>query len=194
MMSSYEPQNETALVCAAQKGDKQALARLLENHWAWLKGLVYNVLGGPEEMDDALQNICVLLIDKIETLREPERFRPWLAVLARRATLNWIQQQRRQPISWGDPAALQQKGGFSESTSQKVEQNELNERMFEAVKELPDKYREAFILKYMDDRSYAEIAEILDLPITTVQIRLVRARRMMHNRLTGKQTNKVPRT
>jgi len=194
MMSSYEPQNETALVCAAQKGDKQALGRLLENHWAWLKGLVYNVLGGPEEMDDALQNICVLVIDKIDTLREPERFRPWLAVLARRATLNWIQQQRRQPIAWGDPTALQQKGGVSESTSRKVEQNELNEMMFEAVRELPEKYREAFILKYMDDRSYAEIAEILDLPITTVQIRLVRARRMMHNRLTGKQTNKIPRT
>jgi len=71
---------------------------------------------------------------------------------------------------------------------------EQQEQVLEAVKKLPEKYREVFVLKYIKDMSYAEIAEILDLPVTTVQIRLVRSRRMIYNRLTGKPTDKVPRT
>lgn len=58
--------------------------------------------------------------------------------------------------------------------------------------EFPD--REVFVMKYMKDMTYSEIGEIMELPITTVQIRLVRARRMIYNRMTGKPTDKVPRT
>jgi len=49
-------------------------------------------------------------------------------------------------------------------------------------------------MKYVDDLSYNQISEILNIPVTTVQIRLVRARRMILNHLTGKPNDKVPRT
>ncbi len=63
--------------------------------------------------------------------------------------------------------------------------------ILQAVERLPEKYRQVFMLEYCGDMTYAQIAEILDVPVTTVQIRLVRARRMILNRITGKNRNRV---
>jgi len=56
---------------------------------------------------------------------------------------------------------------------------------------LPEKYRQVFMLAYAGDLTYGNIAEILDIPITTVQIRLVRARRMLYDKVAGRKRNKV---
>ena len=50
------------------------------------------------------------------------------------------------------------------------------------------------MLAHASDVSYARIAEILDIPVTTVQIRLVRARRMIHDLVVTGKVDKIPRT
>ena len=67
-------QDESALVCAARRGDKEALQVLLNRHWAWLKGLVYGVLADSRDLDDVLQEVCLRVITRIHTVRDPERF------------------------------------------------------------------------------------------------------------------------
>ncbi len=58
-------QNEPALVCAAQRCDKEALQLLLTRNWSWLKGLVFSIVGNADEVDDVLQDICVRVITEI---------------------------------------------------------------------------------------------------------------------------------
>ena len=96
-MKAKKRQNESALVYSAQRGDKEALQQLLTRNWTWLKGLVYSTFGNADQIDDVLQDVCVRVIKKIDTLREPERFRPWLAVLARREALKYRQRRAQQP-------------------------------------------------------------------------------------------------
>jgi RNA polymerase sigma-70 factor (ECF subfamily) len=67
-----------------------------------------------------------------------------------------------------------------------VEKNELCSRILEAVKTLPEKYREVFVLAHTGELTYAEMAEVLEVPMTTMQIRLVRARRMVQDQVTGR--------
>ncbi|TKJ38867.1 MAG: hypothetical protein CEE38_03990 [Planctomycetes bacterium B3_Pla] len=196
-MATRVRQNESALACAAQRGDKEALQQLLTHNWMWLKGLVYSILGDAGDVDDVLQDICVRVISKIDTLREPERFRPWLAVLARRQALRH-RQRRTGRVGFSPP---HNDGGASptlpecdEKATQLadgIEQKEQCEQILEALRSLPEKYREVFMLQYGSDLAYRQIAEILDVPVTTVQIRLVRARRMIYDRVTGKERNKV---
>ncbi len=193
-MSSTANKTEAALVCAGREGEREALRELLERNWDWLKGLVYSMLGNIDDVDDVLQNICVVVIDKIVTLREPERFRGWLATVARREALSYRQKRSRDSMRLGDPLAVRQDDGESPGTDEIAVQNEQYQQILAAVNLLPEKYREVFVLKYMKDMSYAEITEILEIPATTIQVRLVRARRMVHNRLTGKPADKVPRT
>lgn len=193
-METQIRQTESALVCAARDGHKEALRELLDRNWNWLKGLVYNVLGNPTDVEDVLQNICVLLIRKINTIREPERFRPWLAKLARNEALAWREKMSQRPRPLDEAIAVQISDERALDLFEEADQKEMNERIIKAIQWLPDKYREVFMLKYSQDLSYAEIAEILDIPVTTVQIRLVRARRMIYNKVTGRPSDKVPRT
>ena len=183
--------NESALVCAAREGDKEALGLLLTRNWAWLRGLVYSVINNAYDVDDVLQDICVRVISKINTLREPERFRPWLAVLARRQAIRYSQRKYPRTVSLSEEVA----GRLYDSTAgqllENLERNETHQQIIIALRSLPDKYRQVFMLQYTSDLTYGQIAEILDIPITTVQIRLVRARRMIYNQVSGKSKNKV---
>ena len=184
-------QNESALVYAARQGDKEALRLLLVQNWTWLKALVYSIVGDTNDVDDVLQDICVRVISKIEGLREPERFRPWLAVLARRQALRYRQQKNQSPTLLDEKIADQQPDENASQLLENIEQKEQCQQILDALKSLPDKYRDVFMLEYSNDLTYGQIAETLDIPITTVQIRLVRARRLIYNRVAGKDKNKV---
>ena len=190
-MTMQARQNESGLVCAAQQCDKKALQLLLKRNWAWLKGLVYSIVGDADDVDDVLQDICVRVITKIDSLREPERFRPWLAVLARRQALRFRQQRTRRPIPLGEGLAEQKCDEKAQQLFENIEQEEQCRQILESVRSLPEKYRQVFVLEHTSDLTYGQIAEILDIPITTVQIRLVRARRMIYDRVTGKSKNRV---
>jgi RNA polymerase sigma-70 factor (ECF subfamily) len=190
-MSHEIRQNESALVCAARQGDKEALRTLLLQNWSWLKALIYSIVRDANDIDDVLQDVCVRLISKIDTLREPEQFRPWLAVLARRLALQYRQKKNQRPISLDGELIYQRCDEKTPQLLENIEQRELYLQILEAINLLPEKYREVFMLQYSGDLTYGQIAEILDVPLTTVQIRLVRARRMIYNQVTGRNKDKV---
>lgn len=188
-MAKKRGQNELALVHAAQRGDKESLQLLFRENWAWLKGLVYSIVRNADDIDDVLQDICVRVIGKINTLRQPEKFRSWLAILAQRQALRFRQQKAQRKITVNMELSDLELDNNSAQLIDNIEQRQQHQLILSAVKSLPEKYRQVFILKHINDLTYRQIAEILDVPLTTVQIRLVRARRMIYNWINAK--NKV---
>jgi RNA polymerase sigma factor (sigma-70 family) len=184
-------QDESELVVAAHRGDKEALQRLLKANWGWLKGLVYSVLGGAQDLDDVMQEICVRVIQSIRTLREPQRFRGWLAVLARREALQHCRSRRHKVIPLAGAAVPEWAERYADDPSEDLAKKELAARVLAAVQGLPEKYREVFLLAHTGELSYAQMAEALEVPITTMQIRLVRARQMVREQVTGKSEPRV---
>ena len=179
-------QAESELVVAACHGDKEALQRLLQTNWGWLKALVYSVLGGAQDLDDVMQEICLRVIQNIRTLREPDRFRGWLAVLARREAIRHGQGRIPRLIPFHTAARPEGTGDYADDPAEEVGKKELCGRVLQAVQGLPDKYREVFLLAHAGDLTYAQMAEVLEVPITTMQIRLVRARQMIRDQVADK--------
>jgi RNA polymerase sigma-70 factor (ECF subfamily) len=178
-------QDETELVVAACEGDKEALQQLLKANWGWLKGLVYSVLGGAQDLDDVMQEICVRVIQNIQTLREPERFRGWLGVVARHEALSFHRRQPQKVIPFDGENLPEYADDQVDDPLQDIEKKELYGRVLKAVQGLPQKYREVFLLAHTGELTYAQMAEVLDLPVTTMQIRLVRARQMIRDQVFG---------
>ena len=185
-MATERGQNERALVRAAQRGDKEALQLLFRNNWAWLRGLVYSIVRNADDIDDILQDICVRVIKKIRSLRQPDRFRPWLAIIARRIALRYRQQKAQRKSMMNAELSDLELDNQSSQLIENIEQKEQYQLILSAVKSLPEKYRQVFILEHINDLTYKQIAEILNIPVTTVQIRLVRARRMLYDWITEK--------
>jgi len=184
-MIDSETQSELQLVVAAGRGDKEALQRLLKANWGWLRGLVYSVLGGAQDLDDVLQEICLRVIQNIRSLREPQRFRGWLAVLARREAVRHCQSRPRKGIPFDGTPLPEYADDYADDPSEDIEKKELCGRVLEAVQRLPEKYREVFVLAHSGELTYAQMAEVMDVPITTMQIRLVRARQMIRDQVLG---------
>ena len=182
-MEEYIRPNESALVYAAREGDKEALLELLRRNWAWLRGLVLGVVHNANDADDILQDICVQVISKIDTLREPELFIRWLAAIARRQALQYTRRQNKRPITIDDEIIDQQPDNKSSELFENIERKEQYQQILDAINSLDEKYRQVLIMQYTSGMTYAQIAEILDMPITTLQIRLVRARRMVINQI-----------
>ncbi len=190
-MKFKKHKNEAALVCAARKGDKNAIKPLMMKNWPWLKGLVASIVGNESDTDDVLQNVCVTVIEKIHTLREPERFRPWLAILTRRQALKYrMTKKRNLNLLLSDEIARGCPDKNAHKSFEKIEQQEQYQRVLAEMNVLPEKYRQVLLLKYSEDLTYAQMAEILDVPLTTIQIRLVRARKMIYQRITRKDKAK----
>ena len=190
-MKAEPEQNEWALACAARQGDREAVRLLLVQNWTWLRGLLYGVLADAQDLDDVLQDVCLRVLTKIHTLREPERFRGWLAILARREALKHYRRRAKQAGLLDGPASPLAAPAYEEMPPDAAEKNELCARILDAAERLPQKYREVFMLAHCGELTYAEMAKVLDVPVTTMQIRLVRARRMVQNQVMGKTACKV---
>ena len=89
---------ETELVHAGIGGDQTAVAALLQNNWSWLRAFVQSILGNINDTEDVLQNICLRVMSRIDTLQKPDSFRPWLAVVARREALSYRKKNKKETI------------------------------------------------------------------------------------------------
>ncbi len=182
-----ETGNESVLACRAISGDRKALEALLHKNWQWMRTVTSGYVRRFHDIDDILQNVCLRVMLKIHTLREPERFKPWLATIARREAMEFA---KKPHISLADDAGA---GPVADGADVDAQRREEQQLVSAAVMELPEKYRQSLLLKYYHHYSYDEIAEILDITSAAVQSRLFRARKMMAAILEKKPIHKIPR-
>lgn len=179
----HEPDPDLSLVQAAARGDADALGRLMRRNERWVRAVVYGVLGDADRLDDVCQQVWLSVWQHAGRLADVRSWRPWLYRLARNAALDETRRRASRRRSWRELAERVARrlgrAGPAEAAIRKQE----HQRVLAALRELPDVYREPFVLRHVEGLSYAEIAELLGAPVDTVGTRLVRARRMLRERL-----------
>lgn len=175
-----------ALVMAAQEGSRPAADQLVRAHEGWVRSAIYAVTGRIDLVDDIAQQVWTQVWERLDTLNDPRRLRPWLYRIARNAAIDAGQARKRRSMldidETVEPAAP---GGTSDGNASRPS-SELHDTLLRSVQALPAHYREPFVLRHLEDWSYAEIGELLNLPVETVETRLVRARRLLREMLADK--------
>lgn len=175
------------LVAEARQGDRSAADRLIREHDRWVRSIVYSVTGCVDLVDDVAQQVWTRVWQRLGSLRDPRRLKPWLYNITRNASIDaGIARKRR-------PRALSLEPGL-EPAAQRADVNPVGSaiasetycNLLQAVQSLPALYREPFVLRHLEDWSYAQIGEVLALSVETVETRLVRARRLLREMLKGK--------
>jgi RNA polymerase sigma-70 factor (ECF subfamily) len=174
------------LVNDAQRGNRPAADRLVREHEAWVRSAIFAVTGRWDRVDDIAQQVWTQVWERLSSLKEPERLRPWLYSVARNAALDASQSARRRQAASIEPMADRLDDFRTSEPTTGAIRDELRTTLLRAVEALPAIYREPFVLRHLEDWSYAEIGEMLGLPIETVETRLVRARRLLREMLHGK--------
>jgi RNA polymerase sigma-70 factor, ECF subfamily len=130
------------------------------------------------DAEDVVQDAMLRAYRHFESLRGEAR--PWLLAIVRNACFSWIQRNRPAEVAAGPDGEAAEAATAPADGPEALLARELDRRMLnEAIAALPLQFREALILRELEDLSYREIARIVDVPIGTVMSRLARARRLL---------------
>ena len=134
--------------------------------------------GDRDDAADALQEAFIRAYDSLASCRDPDRFKAWMFRIVSNQCHN-VRKRRRGHLS------LERAADRGEEPAGKAdsERSEIGEVLELAMKTLTEEQREAFILKHVDGRSYAEIAEMLAVGEDALKMRVYRARDELKKRL-----------
>lgn len=183
LTDEFDP--ELPVIKAARGGDRHAFEELLRRQGRWVRGVIFGILGDQDRVDDVSQQVWTAVWQRIADLQDASRWRPWLYRLARNAAIDAgrdITRRRKQAKILLEIAPVRSDSGH-QSTAVDAE---LHGEVLKAIQALPTLYREPFVLRHLNGWSYRQIGDVMDMPVDTVETRLVRARRMLREALKDK--------
>lgn len=174
--------SDADLVARVRGGSREAAGRLAERYLRASRAVALAIVGDVAGAEDVAQDAVVYAIDRIDDLREPERFGGWLMQIVRNRSRNHVRDRKRHRHVSLDRASFHSGGP---SPEREAERSDLRERLLGALAELPEVRREVLLLHDLEGWTHREIAERLGLPPGTVRSHLHYARRAMRERLRG---------
>jgi RNA polymerase sigma-70 factor (ECF subfamily) len=178
-MSALE---ERQLAGGAIAGDAEAVQALWHAHRRWVAAILLAHKPRDAEVDDLLQEVAVLLVKNIQTLNDPAAVKPWLRTIAINLARSSGRRQRVVKKTMPIVAASAQR---SAALNERVDgSGESRAKMaLDLANNLPPEYREPLILRAVRGMSYRQIADVMGVPMTTIETRLSRARRMLKEQM-----------
>ncbi len=169
MKPRLEQPSLAEMVERARDGEHEAFRDLVLRFQDMAVGYAYSLLGDFHLAEDAAQEAFIAVRFELKSLRTPTAFVPWLRTVVRKYC-DRISRQRRVDV----PLEEQDELWVSDTPTplDAMEHGEITEHVGRAIASLPQKQRDVVTLYYIGDRSSRQVAEFLNLPITTVKKRL----------------------
>src|SRR5262249_24456601 len=151
-------------------GPERMIATLVEEHYASLYRYAYRLSGSAADAEDLTQDAFCQAQLKLDQLREPARARGWLFSILRNAYLHRVRDKKQE-----NAVSLEALAELPERPLETVPEID-SAQLRKALNELPEVFRTTIILYYVEEFSYREIAEQMELAMGTVMSRLARAK------------------
>lgn len=174
-------ENDRELIVACQRGDEDAFAVLFSLHSDKVYSVALRYAGDETSAMDIAQDTFLKLLSHIGQFRSYAKFDTWLYRLVINSCLDHQRRKRRVlPIL---DSLLERICTVQETVLHDLLRRERQEAIYETVGKLPPEQRIVVILRYMEDLSYEQIAEVLGCSAGTVASRLNRAHKVLERRL-----------
>jgi len=172
--------------------DQQAFTQLVERYQRPVFGILYKVLGNSREVEDTAQEVFLALYRSLETFKGDAKFSTWLYRVAYNHGCSAMRRLKSKKRSMLDQSLERADGSTIEFPDPNVDQPEqklLAKQVWDVVATMPEQSRVVIELFYGQERTYAEIADILELPMGTVKTHLFRAREELRKQVMGSPTD-----
>jgi len=175
------PDAAAELVARARGGDRSAFGTLYELHAPWVHAVLLGLVS-PGEAQDLVQDVFGAALARLEQLQDGARFGPWIAAIARNRGRDALRARGRAGSSMhrgdegaGEPAAPE-RGDGEDAEAQ---------RALDAIRELPEAYRETLLMRLVEGLKGPEIARRTGLTHGSVRVNLCRGMKLLRARLAG---------
>ncbi len=181
-----------AVVSAAIGGDRDALALLWEQSRRWVGAVILAHKPRDADLEDLLQLVAMQLCRTIGTLNEPRAFKGWLRTIAVNAARQEGRKTTRQRRSMLRLVGLERCDPATPAAPDDLAcDSDESRRIYDAARSLPPGYREPVLLRCLRSMTYEQIGQALDLPVTTIETRIARGRRMLRELLEQRASNET---
>jgi RNA polymerase sigma-70 factor (ECF subfamily) len=176
------------LVRRSKEDDERAFGELVSRYESKVYSLALRMVRNPEDAEDVLQDTFLRAYRGIKSFQGASTFSTWVYRITANSALMRLRKKQLPTVSIEDQDERETPINIADWTPGPVEQlmtQELQQEMDAAIGSLPPEFQQVFILRDVEEKSNAEVAEILDLSVAAVKSRLHRARLKVRNRLAG---------
>jgi RNA polymerase sigma-70 factor (ECF subfamily) len=183
---------DARIVRGLQAGIEEAYEELLRRYEQPVYGIVYRLVGNETEACDVVQEVFIKIFRGIGSFREQSSLRTWIYRIAVNEANNrrrWFARHRSHEVSLDGEEADRNSGiedapDPARSPFDQVLDHESQALIEQALARIKPAFRVAVVLRDIENLSYEEIAEILQVSIGTVKSRIVRGREALRRELT----------
>jgi len=166
---------DASLVAAARRGDRAAFGALYRRHARFVQAVLLARVP-PDLVADLLQDVFLVAMERLRALRDDGAFAPWLATIARRRAADW-RRRRRDTVPLEDVMQVEESGEGDRADTMDAR------AAVEAIRALPEAYRETLMLRFLAGLTGPEIAARTGLTHGSVRVNLHRGVAMLRERL-----------
>jgi len=182
---------DEALVERCRKGDMQAFGLLVAKYQDRIYNLLYRLLNNAADAEELAQETFLRALERISQFKGQSRFYTWLFRVAANMAISYRRRGGR--VRFQTLAASEDSDGQGLSATLADHRDpspqaaamsgETRLAVLQALEELDEEFRLIVILRDVEDMDYAQIADVLEVPVGTVKSRLHRARGLLKDKL-----------
>lgn len=178
------PIRDEQIAKQVQEGDKEAFGFLVDRYQGKLQRYGTKFLSRKEDIEDIVQDVFMSAYKNIKSFHTDERFSPWIYRIAHNAFVNGLRKKERSPLLTIDFDTLVSHAIYEDPAESEREQKETRDMLDKVLTNINPRYREILVLHYFEEMPYRDIAEVLQIPIGTVGVRIRRAKEALKRILT----------
>jgi len=175
-MGDDEKKSDEELALSVQNGDKEAFGILMDRYNAKISRYAKKFLRDNDVIEDKVQDVFIKAYENIKSFDTKRFFSPWIYRIAHNVFINEIKKKKEFPLSIFEIDTMFPHLSYTDAEKEIKRDERMKEVVDRGLDKISLKYREILILYYIENLSYKEIAEVLEVPLGTIGIRLKRAR------------------
>jgi len=176
-MTTHKTDEEIAR--QVQEGQKELFGVLIERYEEKLKRYASKFLLQRQDAQDKVQEVFIKAYINIQSFNVSRKFSSWIYRIAHNEFINAIKKRSGESIFFFDPDTIFPHPLSKEEADGAVTRKETKELLDKTLEQISPKYREPLVLYYFEDLDYKAISEILQIPVSTVGVRLKRGKEAM---------------
>ena len=168
------------LISRFQAGDERAYVELVNRYKDKLLNFVFQFLGDIEQAEDVVQDTMLRLYEKKHYYKEIAKFSTWIYTIARNLANTELRKRKRRKTTYLSQMSKEERQyeipAVQDDVDQSLHNEFINDRIQSAINNLPEHFKIVIILRDIQELSYDDISNIVEVPLGTIKSRINRAR------------------
>lgn len=162
-----------------QNGNDTLLGVIIDRYEKKLSRYIGKFTNDSDTINDLVQDVFIKSYTNIQSFDTKQKFSSWIYRIAHNESVNFLKKKKSLPFSWFSTDNLIPDIRSGEVIEETIMTSQTKEQIEQVLSQLPEHHREILVLYFFEELSYTEISDILRIPISSVGVKISRAKKIL---------------